>query len=387
MPRPAVVLLVSVLAVFAAGGGAARGDSTQHVGATTAQALPVDGALIFEVYRGGSGRSGSWLEVSDLDGTGRRRLTKPPPREVKRFDTDVSWSPDGTKLVFRRDGPRWGDSGIYIANSDGTGLQRVASPNPHKTGFEAPIWSPDGSELLFASDGRPFRDRCQLQNVAQVGVWAVGSDGRDLRRIAVPIDARANTWLTPQDWAATTILYTDDRYEKGECILFAHEGFALRGVPQTGGRPRTVMDGAGWEARLSPDGRFLAFTADYDDCELVVADTADLKPRRRLVTWRGTGDQGGCFVYFGYPLSPQWVWSPSSGELFVGDRQGIFAFDPTRNRKRRVLIDRGVSSIEAISSDGEYIGAVRDGVLLLAADGSEDWKVPVRDQPADIFLP
>ena len=85
-----------VLAAFAAFPGASSS------GAASLQAVPMPtGQIVYELEYTGK-RSGGWLEVSNLDGSDRRALTTPPTTGQRRWDSDPSWSPDGTTIAFVR---------------------------------------------------------------------------------------------------------------------------------------------------------------------------------------------------------------------------------------------------------------------------------------------
>lgn len=92
---------------------------------------------------------------ADADGKHVRRLTK------KRGDTSTpaglffqiepSWSADGSKLAFvsRRDGKFH----VYVMNADGTGVRRLtdSAKDDHN-----PSWSPDGTRVVYSREGALF---------------------------------------------------------------------------------------------------------------------------------------------------------------------------------------------------------------------------------------
>ena len=79
--------------------------------------------------------------VMDADGFNRTRLTN-----NDASDDQISWSPDGKKLVFVSD--RDGDAEIYVMKSDGSKLEQLTSNQVRE---EQPVWSPDGKRIAFVS--------------------------------------------------------------------------------------------------------------------------------------------------------------------------------------------------------------------------------------------
>lgn len=90
------------------------------------------------------------LHVARSDGTGVRALTKNGVGEA-----GPAWSPNGRLIAFSRARGRTG-SDVFVIDGDGTGERRLVADGG------APSWSPDGGRLAFVRDG---------------DIWAVGSDG------------------------------------------------------------------------------------------------------------------------------------------------------------------------------------------------------------------
>ena len=68
-----------------------------------------------------------------------QRLTTSPG-----IDTDPSFSPDGSKIVFESD--RGGSQQLYVMNADGTDQRRLTFSG---SWYASPVWSPDGKWIAF----------------------------------------------------------------------------------------------------------------------------------------------------------------------------------------------------------------------------------------------
>jgi Tol biopolymer transport system component len=93
--------------------------------------------------------------LMDPDGSNQRNISN-----STTDDLGGVWSPDGTKLAFRRSGDVW------VMNADGTGAQQLTF-----TAKDAqPTWSPDGQSIAFRSSRTGDED-----------IWLMNTDGSGAR--------------------------------------------------------------------------------------------------------------------------------------------------------------------------------------------------------------
>src|SRR6266545_4641752 len=178
--------------------------------------------LVYTSYRGdnyvpgclGSTLCPGDLYVIDVDGTKERRLTNDTGDESM-----PSWSPDGKTIAFQRRAALDAPGALYAIQADATGMQEV-SPGPGRWVL-FPEWSPDGSEILFlAAD---FQET--------IGVWIVGADGTDLRRLA---DTNADTTFGRPLWSPTGAHIAYANLASGESQLWV--------MNADGSEPRLVAE-------------------------------------------------------------------------------------------------------------------------------------------------
>jgi Tol biopolymer transport system component len=118
------------------------------------------------------------LSVVRLDGTGLKQIT--PPDFSVNPGIGVSWSPDGTKILFSGSFVDSGHrGGLWTVRPNGTGMQRVPIPgcgglasDPTSLGCLRPAWAPDGTKIIFDARGSENRE-----------VYTANADGSDMTQV------------------------------------------------------------------------------------------------------------------------------------------------------------------------------------------------------------
>jgi TolB protein len=83
-----------------------------------------------------------YIVVMNADGSGLRRLKRFAPGN----GGELSWSPDGRKIVFVN--LRDGNFDVYVINADGSGQRNLTRHPAHDSD---PDWSPDGRKIAFTT--------------------------------------------------------------------------------------------------------------------------------------------------------------------------------------------------------------------------------------------
>jgi len=124
-----------------------------------------------------------------------------------------------------------GSPNLYVANIDGSGLQRLTST---REGESSPCWSPDGKTICFAS-----------RVGGSAALYTIPATGGQMKRLQTIGAVNA----TEPDWSPD-----------GSMIAFTAQmgGFQICIVPATGGEAKILTAGA--DPSWAPNSRTIIFT-------------------------------------------------------------------------------------------------------------------------------
>jgi Tol biopolymer transport system component/imidazolonepropionase-like amidohydrolase len=226
------------------------------------------------------------LYVRDVPAGEPRRLTS----SDGHFEFHPSFSRDGRHVVFTT----WDDQelgGVRVV-SVGGGPERVVTPDPGH--YVEPRFSPDGESIVY----RKFAGGYLLSNqwAEEPGIYVVAAEGGEPRRVS-------KTGHGAHFGAAgDRVFYSEEDEEKETPLLF-------KSVNLEGHDERTHLEGATvTEYSLAPDGRWIAFTEQYDAYVApftLTGKTVEIGSEVKSVPVRRVSKRAGEFLH----------WSADSGKL------------------------------------------------------------------------
>jgi hypothetical protein len=232
-----------------------------------------DGSRIAFVGLGPNGNRD--IYVANRDGTGMQRLTDDPG-----IDDQPAWSPDGTRIAFRSyRAERLGD--IWVMNADGTNpVNLTPGTGTAVTDAERPAWSPDGSRIVYA-----------MGYSADRHIWSMrASDGGDKRQLTSTTGRDSEPAWSPN---GQVIAFSRRATDGSERILFmTPDGQMVYfpfGAPIAGRAPAWSPNGE-WVAYAvtptAPGGRYeVAVTLIHSPVSLSITGHLPGGPGGREPAW------------------------------------------------------------------------------------------------------
>ncbi len=295
------------------------------------------GGSAFSVSDGGSliyrPAAGLPTELTWLDRYGRRLGSVGEPAEY----THVALSPDDGRVAIERLDPKTRNGVIWLHDVARNVTARVSLDGSWSW---SPVWSPDGTRVAFGSTSQ-----------AASGVFDKSATGATDQQLLF----NSSIVIQPTDWSR------DGRWMVGG--VMGGTTSELWAVPLAGDRKPAVIQKTAFnenEARLSPDGRWLAYSSNEAGRTDVYVRSFPGGDTKRLVSQNG---------------GRQPAWRRDGGELFYRTDDGdVIAVDV----KAGVTFEAGASHMlfrariqksffgrydYAVTSDGQ-----RFLVNLLAAD-------------------
>lgn len=213
--------------------------------------------------------------VSNVDGTGFRRLTNLPDYGSQG---SPDWSSDGKRVAFDAWRPGKGESGpqarIVMVNADGT--------NPVFFGDGCmPSFSPKGNRIAYSRYGK--------------GVWVLNANDPD----EAPALLDDNGWGT--DWSpdGTRIAYT----RGGNLVIFD----LVEGTTQTLFEGQLPFQQIYWNFVWSPDSNFIAFRARKQDGKTAISTVSALGSKHGLET-----------IHEGAGMEAM-AWNPDTKQILISE--------------------------------------------------------------------
>jgi TolB protein len=102
---------------------------------------------------------GSDIWTMRADGSDKRRLTN----AVSEWNTEPDWSPDGGRIAYISDLQSYG--AVQTMNHDGSGVRKLTNVTVPEG---SPSWSPDGRKLVFGRNGQIYTMNADGTGVRQL---------------------------------------------------------------------------------------------------------------------------------------------------------------------------------------------------------------------------
>ena len=218
----------------------------------------------------------SHIDLMNANGSLRHTVVSDPGANLR----EPSLSPDGTKIAYTRQAGT--DEQIYVANTDGSGVQKLTSEGKSRM----PAWSPDGQWIAFAHDVGSINE-----------IYKMDRDGGRVERVTFQEYGLADPAWSPD---GTRIAYSYLDQQTHDAEIFWTYAAGVNPPQQV-----THHAGADTQPTWSLDGKTIVYTSTVDNKqELIATNTAGTDSY--LVTASGPDNSDADYGYpaVGRPIRP-----------------------------------------------------------------------------------
>jgi Tol biopolymer transport system component len=351
---PLVIILISLLV---SGCGGSNNPVNHAVSQSQTIAFSSNAALDGTNATNLNLESNIW--VAKADGSGAMPLT----RLTQAICTLPVWSPDGLKLAFVSTRALDGSDtlstsaveNIWVMNADGTSAAPVTRLTAGGITTWEISWSPDGKKLVFSSS-RALDGSDALNTNSAVNIWVVNADGSGaapLTRITLNTGVVGVTPTQEPAWSPDSrkVAFLSAGALDGSDALNTSQTFNIwaANVDGSGTTPLTRLTSGAFQSYpvWSPDGTKIAFVGqralDGSDAPdptsalnlwVVNADGSSAAPLTRLA------NQGFAF----YP-----AWSPDGTRLAYGSDRALDGSDASNPADNVWVINADGTGARALS--------------------------------------
>ena len=273
-----LALSLALALVIVASGSAANGDKKMTI---------QDSLAIKNVGSPAFSPDGKWITytLSEWDKENNRRVShiylvsSAGGRPVKltngeKGESAPQWSPDGSRIAFMAERDKGNQ--IWLISPFGGEAEKLTSEENGVAGFR---WSPDSKRLAYITRDTP-KDKAEREKkkkdkfdtiVVEQGftyshLWAIHVESKDKKRVtdgAFTVDSPQ--WSPDGKWIAF-VRSSNGAHESPYAELAPDRNTDIYLISSDGGTPRQLTQNPASDSnpRWSPDGKWLAYTANND---------------------------------------------------------------------------------------------------------------------------
>ncbi|PHR70324.1 MAG: peptidase S41 [Lutibacter sp.] len=251
-------------------------------------------------------------------------------------------NPDGTIIAFNYQGDLW------TVLTNGQNLKRLTI---HEGFDENPTWSKDGKTLAFESDRYGNKD-----------IFTIPVNGGTPKRI---------TFHSSSDYITDFTVDNSILFNTSRNFAQVEREREIHSVSVNGGTPKRFLDAVGFDAVMSPNNKFVAFTRGTCRIEREAYKGAANRDIWIYNTTNDTYHQATTFN--GQDLAPKWA--NNSTLLFQSARDGVYNIHElkidTNGQKTGIvsaitnLKKMGLSSFDLSSNGNDIVMIAGDKVSLI----------------------